>query len=239
MKRFLTLCLVTLAAANASAQTAPLRDPSLFAETISVTGSGRSIVTPDRFSFTVGVQTVANTVEDAVNQNNQKVSAVLAALKAAGAQEKDIRTANFSIWPQQDYQQGSLPRILGYQVSNSVTVRSDKIAQIGKLLQVAVNAGVNTSSGIQFEVSDPARGREEALRAAFADARTKAQQLAQAAGRTLGRAMSISEGVQSVPPPQPFPRAMAMKAEASVSEVPIESGTQETTYTVSAVFELR
>jgi uncharacterized protein YggE len=60
------------------------------------------------------------------------------------------------------------------------------------------------------------------------------------AGRALGRALSISEGVQTAPPPQPFPRGYAaMKAEAAVGNVPIESGTEETTYTVSVVFELR
>ena len=239
MKRFLTFVWLSLTALGSDAQTTtPVRD--VYPETISVSGTGRATVTPDRFSFTAGVQTVANTVEDAVNQNNQKTARVIAALKAAGAQEKDIRTSNFSIWPQQDYQQGSLPRILGYQVSNNVIVRSEKIADAGKLLQVAISAGVNTSSGIQFEVSDPARGRNEGLRGAFEDARAKASQLAQAAGRSLGRAIAISEGAHAAPPPQPYPRAMAMKAEAaSVSDVPIESGTQETTYTVSVIFELR
>ena len=237
MKRFLALILITLIGSAAAAQTTPpVRD--LYPETVTVAGTGRSTVTPDRFTFSVGVQTVASTVEDAVNQNNQKTARVIAALKAAGAQEKDIRTSNFSIWPQQDYQQGSLPRILGYQVSNNITVRSEKIGDAGKLLQVGISAGVNTSSGIQFEVSDPARGRNEGLRAAYEDARAKAAQLSQAAGRTLGRAMSIAEGVQTVPPPQPYPRAMRAEA-ASVSDVPIESGTQETTYTVTVVFELR
>ena len=227
MKRFLAIMIILLPAI-AFAQPEP--------ESVTVSGTGRSTVTPDRFSFTVGVQTVADTVDLAVSENNTKTAAVIAALKKAGATDKDIRTANFSIWPQQDYQQGKLPRILGYQVNNSISVRKENVADAGRLLQVAVNAGVNTSSGIQFEVSDPAKGRDQGLRAAFDDARSKATLLAQAAGRTLGRALNISEGVAAQPPP--VPRAMAMRAEA-VSEVPIEAGTQENTYTVTVVFELR
>src|SRR5690349_6339589 len=153
MKRFL-ITLITIASATAAfAQTPSIPIPP--PETVSVSGMGRSSVTPDRFSFTVGVQTVANTVDDAVSQNNKRVASVIAALKAAGAQDKDLQTSNFNIWPQQDYQEGRLPRILGYQVSNTITVRSSKVGDVGKLLGVAIGAGVNTSSGINFEVADP------------------------------------------------------------------------------------
>lgn len=241
MKRFLVAIIVAAVAAGASAQTTahPVPTTPVYPESISVSGTGRSNVTPDRFTFSVGVQTVANTVDDAVSQNNRRVAAVIAALKAAGAQDADIQTSNFNIWPQQDYQEGRLPRILGYQVSNSIRVRSTKVADAGRLLGVAIGAGVNTSSGINFEVADPARGREQGLRNAYDDARAKATLLAQAAGRTLGRAIMISEGVQQVPQPYPMQRAVAMEARASVGDVPVESGTQEQMYTVSVTFELR
>ena len=232
MKRFLFAALFA-ATTLAAQQPAPL-------ETVTVSGNGRATVTPDRFTFSVGVQTVGATVDDAVAENNRKVAAVIAALKKAGAQDKDIQTSQFSIYPQQDYQQGKLPRILGYQVSNTVNVRSEKVGDAGRLLGIAVSAGVNHSSGINFEVSDPSRGRDQGLRAAFDDARAKAALLAQAAGRTLGRAISISEGVQHhiTPPPIATQRAMAMEGRVA-GDVPVESGTQEVGYTVTATFELR
>ena len=149
MKRFLFAALI---ATSALAQ-----QPA--GETVTVSGTGRAIVTPDRFTFQVGVHTVAATVDDAVTENNRRVAAVIAALKRAGAQDRDIQTSQFSIYPQQDYQEGKLPRILGYQVQNTVTVRSEKVGDAGRLLGIAVGAGVNTSSGINFEVSNPARGR--------------------------------------------------------------------------------
>ena len=232
MKRFLFSWIVIACAMNSFAQTPPVAW-----ESVSVSGTGRSSVTPDRFSFNVGVQTVGNTVDDAVSQNNKRVAAVLAALKAAGAQEKDIQTSNFNIYPQQNYQEGKPPQILGYQVTNSVTVRSSKVADAGKLLGVAIAAGVNTSSGINFEVADQTRGRDQGLQAAFDDARAKATVLAKAAGRTLGRVLTVSEGTYSMPPqPYPVQRMANMEARA---DVPIESGTQEQTYTVSVTFEMR
>jgi uncharacterized protein YggE len=207
-------------------------------ESVTVSGNGRASLTPDRFTFSVGVQSVAPTVDDAVSENNKRVQNVIAALKRAGAAEKDIQTSNFNIWPQQEYGEGRLPRILGYQVSNSVTVRSTKIGDAGRLLGIAIAAGVNTASGISFEVSDPARGREQGLRSAFDDAKAKAMLLAQAAGRTLGPAVIISEGVQQYnPPPMPM-RAMAMEAKVA-QDVPVEAGTQELTFMVTVTFALR
>lgn len=234
MKRF--LCTILLAAATA-AVAQPVPPP---VESVTVSGTGRATVTPDRFSFHVGVQTVAATIDDAVAENNRRVQSVIAALRKAGAQDKDIQTAQFTIYPQQDYQEGKLPRILGYQVSNTIIVRSDKVGEAGRLLGVAVGAGVNHSSGINFEVSDPARGRDQGLRAAFEDARAKATLLAQAAGRTLGRAVTISEGVQHPQPPQPMMRReAALQVAAVTGDVPVATGTQEVVYTVTATFELR
>jgi len=142
------------------------------------TGTGRVTLVPDRFTFTVGVQTSAPTVDAAVNENNERVTRVVAALKGAGAKPEEIQTSGFSIYPQQDYSQGQLPRLLGYQVNNSVTVRKKEIASASKLLQVAIAAGVNTASGLNFEVSDPTRGRDQGLRSAFDDAKSKATLLA-------------------------------------------------------------
>ena len=234
MKRFLVFAGL-LACANAFAQ--PAMRPR--EETISVSGTGRANLTPDRFTFTAGVRTTAPTVEDAVNQNNTRVASVIAALKKAGAAAEEIRTSNFSIYPQQVYEQGQPPRVTGYQVMNSITVTKKDPAAAGKLLQAAIAAGVNEASALSFDVSDLARGRDEGLRAAFADAHSKASLLASAAGRTLGRALTIVEG--STPPPQPRPyRAVeAMTVAGAAAQVPVETGTNELTYTVSVVFELQ
>lgn len=244
MKRyFLMSVLILTAAAGLAQSSAPGAASHDLArkETVSVSGIGKVSLVPDRVTFTLGVQTIAPTVDDAVNQNNAKVAQAIAALKKAGAADKEIRTSNFSIYPQQDYSQGRLPRILGYQVSNNITVTREKVADAGRLLQAAISAGVNQASGLSFLVADPARGRDEALKLAFQDARAKAQTLAVAAGRSIGPALMISEGMQQgYPPPEPrfMAKAAAMSTEA-VSDVPVEQGSEEVSYTVSVVFELR
>ena len=232
MKTFLATIFI---AGAAFAQPAPSPMP----ESVSVSGTARVTLVPDRFSFTVGVQTNAPTVDAAVNENNERVARVLAALKAAGAKPEEIQTSGFSIYPQQDYVQGQPPRLLGYQVTNNITVRKKEIASASKLLQVAIGAGVNTATGLNFEVSDPTRGRDQGLKAAFDDARAKAALLAAAAGRALGRALHISEGGEPAPPPRPMMARGVMAAQAAVSEVPVESGTQEITFAVSVIFELK
>ena len=243
MNRFLFAFALAVVAPAALAQTRPAVMPATMPsapETITVGGTGKVSLAPDRVTFSVGVQSVAPTVDQAVTDNNQRVAAVVAALKKAGAAEKEIRTSNFSIFPQQDFSQGQLPRILGYQVSNNVTVTRENVADAGRLLQAAVNAGVNTSSGLSFVISDPSRGRADGLRSAFEDARAKATVLAQAAGRSLGRAMSITEAGQLAPPqPYPMARTMAMGKAADVGEVPVEPGNEEMSFGVTVTFELR
>ncbi|HXA16172.1 MAG TPA: SIMPL domain-containing protein [Thermoanaerobaculia bacterium] len=236
MKRFLIAVAALAFSAGALAQSAP---PAL--DTVSVTGMGRVRVAPDRFSFNVSVQTTSPTVEEAVNENNTKVAAVIAALKNAEAKAEEIQTSNFSIYPQQDYsqqQQGKLPRVVGYQVSNSITVTKKQVADAGRLLQVAIAAGVNQTSGLSFSVSDSARGLDEGLRAAFADARAKASLLVQSAGRTLGPALTINEIGSMTPQP---PRPMGVRAMAAVvaEPVPVESGSEELMFSVSVVFGMR
>ncbi|HUJ14927.1 MAG TPA: SIMPL domain-containing protein [Thermoanaerobaculia bacterium] len=237
MKSFVLFILLAAAPLSAQTVTQAPRETGT-PETISVTGTGRATLTPDRFSFTAGVQSTAPTVEEAVNENNSKMTAVIAALKRAGATDAEVRTSNFSIYPQQVYQQGQPPRVTGYQVNNSVTVTKSDIAAASKLLQVAIGAGVNETSGLNFEVSNPARGRDDGLSGAFEDAHAKAALLARAAGRTLGRALMISEGTEVQPPPVRAFGVMAAKAEAGVSAPPVESGTRELTYTISVVFEM-
>ena len=134
-----------------------------------------------------------------------------------------------------DYQQRKQPRITGYQVSNGVIVTRDDPSDVGQFLQAAIDAGANQISGVSFTVADPQRGRNEGLQKAFADARAKAETLARAAGRSVGRAVTITEGEEAE-----GPRPIRYKMVSQESDaVPVEAGVQELTFTVSVVFELQ
>ncbi len=207
-------------------------------ETITVGGLAKKKLTPDRALFTVSVETSAQTVREAVQQNNEKTEQVIAALKKAGASEQEIQTSNFSIFPQQEFTENRRPRVFGYQVNNSLTVTRATVNDAGKLLQAAVDAGANQAGGLSLVVSDPSRGREEGLQRAFQDAKAKAETLAKAAGRSVGRALSISEGITVAPPSPLLGHTMAL-SQAKVAEVPVSLGTEEISFAVSVTFELR
>ena len=208
-------------------------------QTLSVTGTGRVTLTPDRASFTVGVQTVGPSLTTVSQENAARMTAILAALRKAGATDRELRTTGLSIYPQMQPEAGNKPRIVAYQVSNNVTVTRNDVATIGALLEAAAQAGANTVSGVNFTVSDSARGRDTGLQAAFADAKAKADVLARAAGRTVGRALAITEGGAAMPPgPLPMYRRAEM-AQAASYAAPVESGAEEIAFTVSVVFELQ
>jgi uncharacterized protein YggE len=243
MKRMMIASVLALMTGAALAQTAgaPPRGEAPM-EMISVTGTGRVKLQPDHVRFNVGVESMATTPSEALAQNNRAVENVIAALKKAGAKSEEIQTSNFSIHPQFEYVENRRPRIIGYQVTNNVTVTRESTADAGKMLQAAVEAGVNQASGLSFFVADETRARQEGLRKAFADARAKAETLAGAAGRTVGRAVAITEGSGQPPlyPPPMYAGKIAMAAaESRDMSVPVEQGQQELAFTVSVVFEMR
>jgi uncharacterized protein YggE len=238
---FGVLALAVLGGAVAlAAQTPPGAVPREAAawQTVSVTGTGRVSLTPDRAGFTVGVQTLAPSLTAATQENAARMTAILGALRQAGATDRELRTTGLSIYPQMAPEPGNKPRIVAYQVSNNLTVTRDDVATIGKLLEAAVQAGANTVSGVNFTVKDSARGRDSGLQAAFAEAKAKADVLARAAGRTVGRALAITEGGAALPGPMPMYRRAEM-AQAASYAAPVESGAEEIAFTVSVVFELQ
>ncbi len=125
------------------------------------------------------------------------------------------------------------PTITGYRVNNQVSVTIRKIEDLGKILDAVVAAGANNVYGINFGVDDPAAFQQQARAAAVKDAQDKAGQLAKAAGVTLGKPMSISEGVAS---PVPVFRSAPAPAGMGGAEVSIETGELEIAVTVQIQF---
>lgn len=234
MKTIPALLMVMAATGVAMAQTDPM---VVRYESVSVTGEAVVTTAPDRVTFTAGVQTAASDVDTAVRQNNEQTRRVIEALKRAGATDAEISTSNFAIWPQQDYQEGRTPRITGFVVNNQVTVTGKDPTQASKLLTAAIGAGANNVSGLTMSVSNMDRVRAEGLRRAVENARARASILASAAGRTLGRAIVITEGGAATPPPMPYYRAEAAMV-AKDSSVPVEAGESEVRFVVNVTYEL-
>lgn len=230
--------LLTGCAGAAAVQAAPLPQSSEATKpprTVSVTGSGKAVLTPDIAYINIGVHTEGASAAKAVAENNRLSLAVMNALKKMGVAEKDIQTTNFSIYPQPQYDNEGKPTgKLTYIVDNTVFVTVRDLAKIGELLDGAVQAGANNISGIQFDVADKTAALSEARKAAMQNAQAKAKELAQAAGVTLGAVQTISE-YTSTPPVAVEARAMLDVASA----VPISPGQLTIVVEVNVVYEIQ
>ncbi len=196
--------------------------------TISISGLGEVTAAPDTAFITSGVTTQGATAREALDANTKAMTDLLDTLKAAGIEARDIQTSGFSVNPNYVYSDARdangyqlPPKINGYQVYNTVTVRVRDLNSLGSVLDKAVNVGANTINGISFSVADPSKLYDEARKAAFADAREKAALYADVAAEELGNIVNISES-QGYSSPQPY--MMKATADAAGAPVPIASG---------------
>ena len=222
----------------ASAQPAPPPHPHI----LSVSGEGEVRAVPDQAQLSAGVVTQGKTAAAALAANSTAMNNVFAALKKRGVPEKSITTSNFSINPQyppyrQDAPQEDRTRIIGYEVSNQVTVILDDVSKVGSTLDALVASGANQAGGVSFTIRDPKPLMRDAREDAVKDAVAKAQTLAKSAGVTLGPIISISEGGGYQPMPV-FAKAMRMDAVAAPPP-PVAPGEQSLTVNVSITWEIQ
>jgi uncharacterized protein YggE len=162
---------------------------------ITVVGQGTAYGQPDQATVIVGVDSFAPTVQEATTQNQTTLDNVMAALEAVGIAAEDIQTTNYSLYAEQIYGDRGPEGIAGYRVSNQVNVKIRDIAVVGDVLAAVTEAGANAIYGVNFSVADPAALEAEARAAAVADARKRAESLAELGGVALGDVTIISEVV--------------------------------------------
>ncbi|HEY7807349.1 MAG TPA: SIMPL domain-containing protein [Croceibacterium sp.] len=249
-----------LAAAPAMGQvTAPAVAVAPGDTLLTVTAEGRSLREPDLAVFSAGVTTQGQSAAAALAENSRAMTRVIAALKAAGVAERDIQTSNLSINPVysdpnrdalmaaratgQPYvpPPPSVPKIVGYQATNNVSVRQHDLKNFGKVIDTLAAAGANQINGPNFQMDQPEPALDEARLDAIKTARERADLYAQATGLKIVRILSISEsggyyGAPPVvfaaaerdggPPPPPPPPA------------PVQAGQLQMTANVTVLYEL-
>ena len=129
--------------------------------TLSVTGTGMVTITPDIAYISIGVHTEAPTASEAVDANNTQTQKVIDSLKKSGVAAEDIRTTNFSIWPNQKYDPQGQPIGTTYAVDNTVYVTVRDLTKMGELLDAAISAGANTIYSVSFDLADKSADIEE------------------------------------------------------------------------------
>jgi uncharacterized protein len=196
------------------------------ADGITVQGSGTVSTTPDRAQLSFGVETRAATAKAALNGNAAEMRKVIAAIKAGGATE--VQTQSVSLQPQ--YAESGA--VQGYLAQNTVSATIRELGTAGAVIDAAVDAGANQIYGPSLSRGDQTELYRQALRAAVADARSRAQALAAAANLSLGRVTQILESGSA-----PSPVVSIAKA-TDEAGTPIEAGAQQIVASVQVTFSV-
>jgi uncharacterized protein YggE len=144
-------------------------------------------------------------------------------LKGAGIAAAAIRTLQYELQPEFDYNSGK-QTLRGYVARNSIEVKIDPIERAGEVIDLAVQSGATSVSSLRFDVKDREALEREALAKAVESARARAEAAAKGAGRSIDRIVKIEDqGVAEAPPPRPY--AMAMRAAADAApQTPVQAG---------------
>jgi uncharacterized protein YggE len=209
------------------------QQPSL--RTVTVTGTGMLTLTPDIAYIYIGVHTENASASQAVADNNTQAQAVMTTIKGFGVEDKDIKTTNFSIYPQQQYDTTGKRTGVLYAVDNTVYVTVRDLTKLGDLLDATVKAGANNINSIQFDVADKTEALAQARQAAVQNARKQADELTIASGVKLGDVQTISYADSTPPVPVPFARADNLAA----ASVPVSAGSMQISTTVTIVYAIK
>jgi uncharacterized protein YggE len=204
---------------------------------LNVTGEVTRV--PDLAIITAGVVTRSPTATAALQENAQKMSRVVAALKAAGIADKDIQTSSINLNAEYRYPENQSPQLTGYSASNQVTIRFHDIRNSGKILDALVGEGANQINGPNMSIEHPEAALDEARAKAIAAGRARAELYARTLGMRVVRVVYVSEsgGNYAPPPPAPPPPPMAARAERAYT--PVEPGEQKLQVNLSMIFELQ
>ena len=209
---------------------------------LTVRGNAELRKPADQLRLQIGVVTQASEATSALAENSQRMEEVVAALKKAGLSEDEYETGRFSLQPvysRRPRQAAAEWRrhIVGYNVTNTISIRTERLDLAGQLIQAANEAGANQIDAISFALADPRRHRSEAIAAATVHAIADARTLADAASLRLVRILRITLDDAAVRPLLTLGRGAAMAAEVAATP-PIAPGEVTVRASVTMVYEI-
>ncbi len=221
--------------------------------TITVSGEGEVFAVPDTGEFSVTIQEEAKDVSAAQEVATKKANAIIDYLKGAGVADKDIKTTDYSVYPQYDWVNGvckagasycppGKQELRGFQVSQTLSVKVRDTQKAGELLSGVGQKGASQVSGLSFTVDDEDALTAQAREKAIADAKAKADELASQLGVSVVRVVGFSENGGGYPimyaKTMAMDSAAGMRAEAAPAPQ-IPTGENKITSNVSVTYEIR
>jgi len=217
--------------------------------TITVEGQGEVLAVPDIGQFSFSVRVEEETAELAQTESGTKVNEILAYLREAGIDDKDIKTQNYNLWPRYDFIEQACvfgrpcppsERVqTGFEVSQTVSVKVRETVTAGEIISGVGERGATNISGLQFTIDDADALRAEARAQAIADAKTKAELLANQLGVDIVRLIGFYEGGEDYYQ-DGYMRSMSLEmadSEFGGPELPV--GEESTKSTVNLTYEIK
>lgn len=240
MKRILLAALMIGAAIPTTAEAQQASITQTIAGTrLDINATGEVTRVPDVAIISAGVVSRSATASAALQDAASRMTRVIAALKRAGVEDRDIQTSTVSLNPEYRYPQDQAPQLVGYSASNTVTIRFREIRNSGKILDALVGQGANQINGPNLVVDKPDAALDEARAKAIAVGRARADLYARSLGMRVVRVVSINEsGGYYAPPPPPAPPMMAM-ARGERDSTPVQPGEQKLQVNLAMIFELQ
>jgi uncharacterized protein len=168
---------------------------------ITAVGDATVSVTPDLARVDVGVVTQATTAQDATVANATQAAAIISALQGVLGANANVKTISYSLSPvYSNPSPGQPSTIVGYMVTNIVEVTLVDLAQIGKVIDIAIQSGANRVQGISFNLQNRDPVIAQALKAAAARARTQTDAIATGLNVHTGAVLRAVEGVNIANP---------------------------------------
>ncbi|MDY7109479.1 MAG: SIMPL domain-containing protein [Planctomycetota bacterium] len=197
----------------------------------------------DQMRLSIGVVTENRDADEALQENNDRMNAVVKAMQRVGLGEDEYQTGRFRIRPQYSRRPRQpapdwRPQIIGYEVNNSVTVKTQKLDLAGEIIGAANDAGANTVDITAFELSDKRRYRAEALQEATKHAAEDAATVAEAAGLKLVRILAVNVDYTPIRPVEMDVAAPGRMAARAGGAPPITPGDVSVTANVTIVYEI-
>ena len=209
--------------------------------TITITGKAEKELVPNIAKISFSVNEYKRSQKEAADIVNKKTKKIIEALKDLGIEEKDIKTRNYSIYPEYDWMSGKR-KFRDYRVSQSVEVKIRDLDKLSEIIAKVTELKVDNFNGPNMYVDKIDEIKEKMRAEAIADAKRKAQELASELGVSLDKIVGFSESNNNYYP-KPMYRAMTMDLKAvsmeSVAEPEINPGTQKVTKTVSITFQIQ
>jgi len=162
---------------------------------ISVTGTAEVQVAPDEVTLRFGSESEDKDLNIAKAMHDKRMKKIIAVAREAGVEAKDLQTSALRIGP--DYSEEKVPKLLGYEVSQSLSITLRDLSKYERLMTDLLLAGVNRVDGVDFTVRDAKKYREESRAKALKAAKEKAIAMANEVGQTIGKPWEITEYVPS------------------------------------------